>query len=189
MGRYGETHLLVINQGIYLGSKLDHSLLNPNQIRYFGIKVRDDPTEDGLGIYADEAYIPFHMNGVMCMVETRTPTLDELRTCNLIVLTSSTDWKPQDAEFRVASVYDVKNPPSPKETALSRSTTSLELSSFESGTLELSSFVSAAARSPRVANVGAVKGSQRHFTTTAQYLSERWNIGLEQAAITLANTT
>ena len=91
-GRYAETHLLVSNKGIYLGSKLDHSLLNPNQMRYFGVKVRDDPTEDGLGIHAEDAYIPFHMNGVICMAETRTPTLEELKTCNRIKITASIDW-------------------------------------------------------------------------------------------------
>ena len=65
------------------------------------------------------------------------------------------------------------------ETTLSSSATSLEISSF----------VSEVAHSPRVANDKALKGSQRHSTTTAQSLSERWNIGLEQAENTLANTT
>ena len=150
-----------------------------NQMRYFGIKVRDDPTEDGLGIHSEEAYIPFHMNGIICMAETRTPTLEELTTCNCIELTSSNDWKPQDAEFRVASVYDVKTPATAVETTLSTSATSLEISSF----------VGEVAHSPRVANVGALKGSQRYYTTTDQSLSERWNIGLDQAENTLANTT
>ena len=33
----GMTWLLIINEGLFYGSKLDHSLLNPNQLRDHGI--------------------------------------------------------------------------------------------------------------------------------------------------------
>ena len=29
----GQTYILVINEGLYYGNKMDHSLINPNQIR------------------------------------------------------------------------------------------------------------------------------------------------------------
>ena len=37
----GQTYLLVINEGLYYGNRMDHSLINPNQIRDYGIPVWD----------------------------------------------------------------------------------------------------------------------------------------------------
>ena len=39
----GQTYILVINEGLWLGPKMSHSLLNPNQMRYNGITVHDNP--------------------------------------------------------------------------------------------------------------------------------------------------
>lgn len=58
----GEEYLLVCDQMLYFGKVLPHSLVNPNQLRAFGIKVNDNPFEDDLtnfGINCDEAFIPF----------------------------------------------------------------------------------------------------------------------------------
>ena len=38
--------LLVINEGLYYGTKMMHSLWNPNQIRSFGHKFQDNPFDD-----------------------------------------------------------------------------------------------------------------------------------------------
>ena len=35
----GLTYILIINEGLYYGSKLDHSLINPNQVRHYGIDL------------------------------------------------------------------------------------------------------------------------------------------------------
>ena len=35
----GQTYILVINEGLYYGKKIDHSLMNPNQIRAYGIPL------------------------------------------------------------------------------------------------------------------------------------------------------
>jgi hypothetical protein len=41
----GQTYILVVNEGLWLGPKMSHSLLNPNQMRYNGITVLDNPFE------------------------------------------------------------------------------------------------------------------------------------------------
>jgi hypothetical protein len=41
----GETVILRFNQVLWYGKKLDMSLINPNQIRYNGLVVSDDPTD------------------------------------------------------------------------------------------------------------------------------------------------
>jgi len=35
----GMTHILIVNEALYFGQQMDHSLINPNQIRHFGIPV------------------------------------------------------------------------------------------------------------------------------------------------------
>ena len=38
----GQTYILVINEGLYYGNKMEHSLINPNQIRAYGIPLWDN---------------------------------------------------------------------------------------------------------------------------------------------------
>ena len=55
----GQTYILVINEGLYIGNKMDHSLINPNQIRDYGIPLWDnahDKARNGeLSIELEEA--------------------------------------------------------------------------------------------------------------------------------------
>ena len=39
----GTTYLLVFNEALYYGNKLDHTLINPNQIRHNGIDYWNNP--------------------------------------------------------------------------------------------------------------------------------------------------
>ena len=87
--------LLVINEGLYYGMKMTHSLWNPNQIRSFGHKFQDNPFDDAsLGITADGHFIPFQCKGTKVYVETRCPTSHELATCERVVLTPFEEWNP-----------------------------------------------------------------------------------------------
>ena len=87
--------LLVINEGLYYGTKMTHSLWNPNKIRSFGHKFQDNPFDDApLGITADGHFIPFRCKGTKVYIETRCPTPQELATCERIVLTSFKEWNP-----------------------------------------------------------------------------------------------
>ncbi len=39
----GESYILIINEALYYGNKLDHSLINPNQLRHNGVGFWDNP--------------------------------------------------------------------------------------------------------------------------------------------------
>ena len=39
---HGVIYIIIINEALYFGSSMDHSLINPNQIQHFGIPVSDD---------------------------------------------------------------------------------------------------------------------------------------------------
>ena len=58
-------HILIVNQELYFGASLDHSLINTNQIRHFGILVSDNPYDSGrdFGIHHDYQFIPFKSEG------------------------------------------------------------------------------------------------------------------------------
>ena len=35
----GQTYILIFHESLYYGTKLDHSLINPNELRNYGLKV------------------------------------------------------------------------------------------------------------------------------------------------------
>ena len=39
----GQTYILVLNESIWMGDTMSHTLINPNQLRHFGTKVQDNP--------------------------------------------------------------------------------------------------------------------------------------------------
>ena len=39
----GDTTILVVNEALYYGTKLDHSLINPNQFCHYGVPFWDNP--------------------------------------------------------------------------------------------------------------------------------------------------
>ena len=94
----GLTYILVFNQGLWFGSKLQHSLINPNQCRANGIQLCDDPFDPfrNISIYdpVNDLTIPLHMNGTICYLNTRVPTPQELKDCPHIVMTSDLPWDP-----------------------------------------------------------------------------------------------
>jgi len=93
--------ILVINKGLWLGGQMEHSLINPYQIRVNEGQLSDDPTnQDRLfGITIEGVEIPFKMKGSTCMFHTRTPTSWELENCRHIELTSDLEWDPSDIHF------------------------------------------------------------------------------------------
>ena len=98
----GQTYILVINESLWMGDKMPHSLLNPNQLRHFGTKVQDDPTSDHpLSIIAEdnEFCMELDMEGTIIFANTHTPTESELQTCPHITLSSPHQWDPHNVTF------------------------------------------------------------------------------------------
>ena len=78
---------------------LKHSLLNPNQIRYDGHILCDDPWDQycSLGIsYRDfSLFIPVSSQGNVICFESRKPTADELYSLPHLTLTTDAVWNPK----------------------------------------------------------------------------------------------
>jgi hypothetical protein len=77
-----------------------HSLINPNQIREYGIPVYDDPyAKTHFGINANETFIPFNTTGTIVHFETRVPTDWEMRNLPILMLTGE-EWDPVNVGLR-----------------------------------------------------------------------------------------
>jgi hypothetical protein len=86
---------MIINEGLWYGDKMDHSLINPNQLRYYGIKVNDNPfSQQIMYIHHIETdiMIPLQAQGTIIYVNSRVPTDHELQTCRHIECTSPSQW-------------------------------------------------------------------------------------------------
>ena len=90
----GETIILYFNQVLCYGKKMKMSLINPNQVRHFGVTVSDDPTDTArpFGIAGQDFFVPFFMDGTTVYFETRAPTAWELENCRTVEVTDSTVW-------------------------------------------------------------------------------------------------
>ena len=90
----GQEYLLVADQMLWFGTLLDNSLLNPNQIREYGISVSDNPFSKPYGIDGDDFFIPFQTTGMIVHFESRVPTEWEKTHLPVILLTAET-WDPR----------------------------------------------------------------------------------------------
>ena len=96
----GETMILVFHQSLFFGDQLDHSLINPNQVRHFlGNIVHDHPFDRAhpAAVYHPQVTIPLFMRGTFSCFKSRSPTPEELRTSVHIDMTSSAYWDPKTA--------------------------------------------------------------------------------------------
>ena len=90
------TYILVVNEDLYYGNKLEHSLINPNQVRAYGIDFWDNPFDRQRGLTIalnDEVKIPMQEMGTNILYKTRVPTELEIWTCKYTTMTSPQKWE------------------------------------------------------------------------------------------------
>ena len=89
--------ILIVHEGLYYGRHLDHSLVNPNQIRHHGNAYHDNPFDQTkeLTIVTETTTIPLQAVGTKILWLSRAPTDEELRVCPRVELTSDTHWDPE----------------------------------------------------------------------------------------------
>jgi hypothetical protein len=103
----GETVILRLGQCLDFHDKMNKTLLNPNQLRAFGISVCDDPTDEyrPLGIQLDpNTHLPLYMNGSICGLMTWPPTNEELESCRIFDISDVDTWDPTNVVFRNTAV-------------------------------------------------------------------------------------
>jgi hypothetical protein len=178
----GETIILRLGQCLDFHDKLHKTLLNPNQLRAFGVSICDDPTDEHrpLGIQLDEnTHLPLYMRGSICGIMTWSPTNEELDSCRIFDISDLHNWDPSGVVFQNASEhfgnrYSTVNAITARCSSLFDCRASCNdciLPSLES--LCISSTIT----------------SDRHHNPDAKLLSDKWDCSIEVAKATLEATT
>ena len=113
----GKTFILVINEALWFGDRLARSLINPNQMRFGGITVQDNPfdSQAPISIKTADVDIPLQLMDTTIFFESSTPTSDELESCPHVHLTCDSEWNPHTV--RLAAARSVEQAETTKESA------------------------------------------------------------------------
>ena len=98
----GQTYILILNECLWMGDTMSHTLINPNQLRHFGTLVNDNPmSSTPLSIITEdkEFAMPLDMKGTIVYANTYAPSDYELNTYPHIVLSSPHVWDPTMVKF------------------------------------------------------------------------------------------
>jgi len=103
----GVTYILILGQALYFGEEVESSLLYANQLRANGVIVDDTPVHlshnqsstHSIIFPEDNVSIPVKLNGCFSMIQTRTPSIQEIESCKWLVMTSDSPWDPNSDLF------------------------------------------------------------------------------------------
>jgi hypothetical protein len=95
-------YLLVGDQMLFFGTLLPNSLINPNQLRAYGLHVHNDPFNSTctFGINSDNAFIPFKNMGTVVHFESCTPAMEWEKVHLPMILLTSEEWNPTNEVLR-----------------------------------------------------------------------------------------
>ena len=198
----GETVILRFNQVLWYGHAMDMSLLNPNQIRYNGFTLSDDPTDNNriFGISGTDLEIPFEITGTTVLFVSHSPSQWELDNCRVVELTLDSPWNPQEVFIRGLSTkgtnveattmrqihaVDVK-----LGTHCSCEKCNSEFDVYDDGHM-ISKMIASVrvATTSREQTLSFVGARDRHSQVDAETVAKRFRCGLETARKTLKATT
>ena len=209
------TYILVLNESLYYGTKLDHTLLNPNQIRHNGVDFWDNPydKERALSIQVDRGpTISLEFVGIKLQFESKVPTNEELNNCEHIEITSSVLWEPSEVTLgqatskrvtnekrTVKKVGTLYNADHPYSHSTSDSFTYADPASIDSiihqiepSMIDIKERIIKNIQTERYEDIPARRtfiSNDRHKGVTADNIAELWCIGKKKAEATLEATT
>ena len=179
----GETIILVVNEGLWMPNDVDATLLNPNQLRYYGSTVQDNPFDGDMFIRdpEDQISIPMALSGTTIMFETRTPTDDELENCRHIILSFDHVWDPNSLHLKrncsVGSIFENDKEVFDNDFSIFNST------SFNNRLSSIKQVLTDVCSTP------SFRSQKRYLDVSVESLADKWLIGTKQAALTLKHTT
>jgi hypothetical protein len=116
-----QPYLLILNECLFFGDRLNHTLLCPNQLRSNGLVVHDTPPmfdcNSTHSIYdpVSDMRIPMDLKGAVSYFDSYAPTLEEAMDMPIIVLASPINWEQTAADFpnqqRILTVTHVSERP------------------------------------------------------------------------------
>jgi hypothetical protein len=215
----GQTYILVLNESLWMGDSMDHSLINPNQLRHFGTRVQDDPTSSyPLSVITEdnEFCMELSMEGTIVYANTHSPSEYELNTCPHINLSSPQPWNPMKVKFPRSNitleevvggmryVSGVTAHHEQEQELIQEEHDSFCLESINRAIASMKTVVQEESShietpltrdesiDPGTADLPVMntfQSSDRHSDVTPNDLSERWGISIATATKTLKKTT
>jgi hypothetical protein len=187
--RTGTTYILVLGQALYFGNEEEASLLCPNQLRTNGVIVDDVPihllhntaSTHSITFPHENVMLPLKLNGCFSYIPTRTPTTQEIESCQWLILTSDAQWEQSLMPFNAyeeAAINAIECPEQHRN-----------LYAFERSPLKEISEIFDDDYILNTVNVSAVITSPYKPRINASQLAQRWSIGEAAAAKTLRVTT
>ena len=201
----GQVYILVFNECLWMGDSMDTTLVNPNQLRYYGTEVQDNPASQlPLSIITEDRNfcMELKMHGTIIFADTYSPTDKELEECPHIVLSSPHPWNPHKVKFPRTNMTlkDVMNH-GRSVSALSSlhvdehhggekfSIFDLNLMQRRISAMKLTRNDDIDVGTSDVPPTSSFHSSSRHSDVSPEALSEKWCISLKAASNTLKNTT
>ena len=190
----GDEYILIFNEALWMGDTLQHTLVNPNQLRAYGTTVQDNPFSPSPLSFdpTNGPVIPLTTMGTIIYCTTRAPSDHELSSLPHIILSSSATWDPHNIVFPPNCVEGGEHGThisSISSSAYDLTSTIHDPATFHSR-LVSSIQVHAPSKSPEeFPTAPTFQSKSRHSSVTPEDLSERWLIGLKRAKDTIRNTT
>ena len=193
----GDKFILIFNEALWMGDTLQHTLVNPNQLRAYGTTVQDNPFSSSPLKFEPPTslIVPLTTMGTIIYCNTRAPKDCELSTLRHIPLSSSATWDPHYVVFPTHHVEEEEpHPQIAQISSISSSANDLTSTLHDPVTLHtrLLSYVQIHAPSKppeELPSAPTFQSKGRHSSVSPQDLSERWLIGLKKAKDTIKNTT
>ena len=193
----GTAYLLVFHESLWMGDKLDHTLVNPNQLQAYGVSIQDNPFDTKpLSITTNDVSIELYSEGTIICGDTRMPTESELGQLPWLILTSPHNWDPHTVCFPSCSGQSSDNTPIKSSHSIQAVGTLLQHTIYDP--MMVASLMSSQVQVAEIATPSALQdvpsaqsfqSKERHSTVTPSDLSKRWYIGLGQVTQTLKVTT
>lgn len=98
----GQTYILVFHQALWMGELMDHMLLNPNQLRYHGTQVQDNPiSREPLSLMTEDKQfcVGLQILGTIVCAKTFTPSESDFESYTHIILSSPHAWDPSTVQL------------------------------------------------------------------------------------------
>ena len=208
----GMRYILIFNEALWM-PELHNSLMNPNQLRDYGVEVQDNPySSEPITIRKDDGeerlVVCLRSQGTVIYLNTWTPTERDLSELRHITLTSDKVWDPQEVQFPATSESDINVMEGYNISAIEIDAVSRTLSYGDGYDQPMKIFdiqtfnahIIGSSVIPTRISTGPLAedklmppplfiSSERHSNTTPEDLSEVWNINVEQAKLTLEATT
>ena len=98
----GDTTILILKKSIWMDATMDCTLVNPNQLRAYGMTAQNNPFVKAPIFVATEDHefmLPLSSKWTIIGVTTRTLTEKELQTCPRVTCLSAHEWDQQNIRF------------------------------------------------------------------------------------------